>query len=212
MAEFNEEIDIYTSGKEGGPFGGTNMRYLLAKRFIQGDINNVSCNTTFADPTQFVLDRLRDIAFRTAVVAATVADPVLLFGNAELAQEGLSRVQNWTQNVEFIGQRHVVVYTVSIPFLACAVACSLLAVLAIVPLYWNARSEGVVLGSFNPLNVAHRFDAPLFQHIHEKDIETYVRKDQGLRTVEFVSKDLNNGDIETLKIVAADHNIAAIIE
>jgi hypothetical protein len=100
MAEFNEEIDIYTSGKEGGPFGGANIRHLLAKRFIRGDINNVSCSTTFGDPTQFVLNRLREMAFRTAVVAATVADPVLLFGNAELAQEGLSRAQNWTQNVE----------------------------------------------------------------------------------------------------------------
>jgi hypothetical protein len=213
MAEFNEEIDMYTSGKEGGTFGGANIRHLLAKRFIHGDINNVSCSTVFSDPTQFVLDRLREMAFRTAVVAATVADPVLLFGNAELAQQGLSRAQNWTQNVELIGQRQILVYSVSIPFLACAIACSLLAVVAIVPLYWKARSEAVVLGSFNPLNVAHIFDTPLLQHVNEKDIETYVRKDQGLMRVKFVSKDLDNGDeIGAVKIVAADHNIAAMTE
>jgi hypothetical protein len=209
MAEFNEEIDMYTSGKEGGSLGGANMRYLLAKRFIRGDINNVSCSTTFADPTQFVLDRLREMAFRTAVVAATVADPVLLFGNAELAREGLPQARNWTQNVELIGQRQIVVYTVSVPFLACAIACSLLAVVAIVPLYWKARSEVVVLGSFNPLNVAHIFDAPLFQDAHGKDIETYVRNDQGLRRVKILFKDLDDGDnTGAVRIVAADHNIA----
>ncbi|USP81703.1 hypothetical protein yc1106_08977 [Curvularia clavata] len=181
MAEFNEEIDIYSSGKKGGVFGSANMRHLLAKRFIDGDINDVNCSTTFRDPTQFVLDRLREMAFRTAVVAATVSDPVLLFGNAELAQEGLSRAQNWTQNVELIGQRQVAIYNVSIPFLTCAIVCSLLAVVAIVPLYWKARSEILVLRSFNPLDVAHIFDAPLFQCVHEKDMETYVRKELGLR-------------------------------
>jgi hypothetical protein len=213
MAEFNEEIDIYTGGKEGGTFGGANRRYLLAKRFIDGDINNVSCSTTFRDPTHFVLDRLREMAFRTAVVAATVVDPILLFGNAELAQEGLSRAQNWTQSVELIGQSHIAAYTVSIPFLACAIACSLLAVVAIVPLYWKARSEILVLRSFNPLDVAHVFDAPLLQYVHEKDMETYVRKEQGLRRVRCSSKELDNGDdVGAVRILPEDHDIAAVAE
>jgi putative intracellular protease/amidase len=213
MAEFNEEIDMYTDGKEGGPFGSTNIRHLLAKRFIHGDINNISCSTTFRDPTQFVLDRLREMAFRTAVVAATVADPVILFGNAELAQEGLSRAQNWTQNVDLIGQRHVVAYTVSIPFLACAIACSLLAVVAIVPLYWKARSEILVLRSFNPLDVAHVFDAPLLEHVHEKDMETYVRKEQGLMRVRCSSKQSDNDDdVGAVRILPEDRDIAAVAE
>jgi hypothetical protein len=213
MAEFNEEIDIYTSGKEGGPFGGTNIRHLLAKRFIHGDINNISCSTTFRDPTQFVLNRLREMAFRTAVVAATVADPVILFGNAELAQEGLPRTHNWTQNVEFIGQRRIVAYTVNIPFLACAVSCSLLAVVAIVPLYWKARSEILVLRSFNPLDVAHVFDAPLLQHVHEEDMETYVRKEQGLRRVRCSSKESDNGDdVRAVRIIPEHRDIPAATE
>jgi hypothetical protein len=213
MAQFNEEIDIYTGGKEGGPYSGANIRYLLAKRFIYGNINNVSCSTTFGDPTQFVLNRLREMAFRTAVAAALVADPVILFGNAELAQEGLSRAQNWTQNVELIGQRHIVAYTVSIPFLACAIACSLLAVVAIVPLYWKARSEILVLRSFNPLDVAHVFDAPLLQYVHEKDMETYVRKEQGLRRVRCSSKESDNGhDVGAVRILPEDRDIAAVAE
>jgi hypothetical protein len=213
MAQFNEEIDVYTSGKEGGPYGGANIRHLLAKRFIHGDINNVSCSTTFGDPTQFVLDRIREMAFRTAVVAATVADPVLLFGNAELAQEGLSRAQNWTQDVELIGQRHIVAYAVSIPFLVCAIACSLLAVVAIVPLYWKARSEIMVVRSFNPLDVAYVFGAPLLQYVHEKDMETYVRKEQGLRRVRCSSKESDDGDdVPAVIILHEEYDIAAVAE
>jgi hypothetical protein len=143
------------------------------------------------------------MAFRTAVVAATVADPVILFGNAELAQEGLPRTHNWTQNVEFIGQRRIVAYTVNIPFLACAVSCSLLAVVAIVPLYWKARSEILVLRSFNPLDVAHVFDAP----------ETYVRKEQGLRRVRCSSKESDNGDdVRAVRIIPEHRDIPAATE
>ncbi|CAI6332970.1 unnamed protein product [Periconia digitata] len=211
MAEFNEEIDMYTEGKEGGPSGGANRRYLLAKRFIHGDINNVSCSTTFGDPTQFVLNRLREMAFRAAAVAATVTDPAILFGNVELAQDGLSRAANWTQNVELIGQRRVVAYTVSIPFLACAVACSLLAVVAMAPLYWKARSEIVVLRSFNPLDVAHVFDAPLLHHVHDKDMETYVRKEQGLRRVRCSVKESQDGDSSrAMRIISGDRHTAAV--
>ncbi|PVI00698.1 hypothetical protein DM02DRAFT_718230 [Periconia macrospinosa] len=211
--EFNEEIDIYTGDTEGGPFSGSNMRYLLAKRFIHGDINNVSCSTTFEDPTQFVLNRLREIAFRTAVAAANVTDPVILFGNSELVQEGLSRALNWTQNVELIGQRRIVAYTVSIPYLACAIACSLLAVVAIVPLYWKARSEILVLRSFNPLDVAHVFGAPLLQDVREKDMESYVRKYQGLRRVRYSSKESDNGEeVGVVRILPEDRGTAAVAE
>jgi hypothetical protein len=213
MAEFNEEIDIYTGGKAGGPLSGTNYRYLLAKRFIHGDINNVSCSTTFADPTQFVLDRLREMAFRTAIAAATVTDPVTLFGNAELAQEGLSRAQNWTQHVELTGQRRIVAYTVSTPFLACAIACSLLAVVAVAPLYWKARREMLMLRSFNPLDIAHVFDAPFLQYVHEKDMEAYVRKEQGLMRVRCTIKESDDSDdVGAVKILLEDRDITAVAE
>jgi hypothetical protein len=153
------------------------------------------------------------VAFRTAVAAATVADPVILFGNAELAQESLSRAQNWTQDVDLIGQRRIVAYTVNYRFLACAIACSLLAVVAIVPLYWKARSETLVLRSFNPLDVAHVFDAPLLQNVHQKDMENYVRKEQGLRRVRYLLKESDNGDdVRAMRILPEDRDIAAVTE
>jgi hypothetical protein len=177
MAEFNEEISIY-SGGNGGLFAGANHGKLLAKRFINGNINSVSCSTTFSDPTQFVLNRLHDMAFRTAVAAAAITNPVLLFGNAQLAKQGQSLAQTWTQDVDVTGQRHFPAYMVSIPYLVCAVVCSLLAVAAILPLYWNARGDIVILRSFNPLDVAHLFDAPLLQDVYEADVGQHVRKEE----------------------------------
>jgi hypothetical protein len=204
MAEFNEEISIY-SGGNGGPFAGANPRFLLAKRFINGNINNVSCSTTFGDPSQFVFNRLREMAFRTAVSAAAVADSVLLFGNAELARQDLSRTQNWTQNVDVTGRKQFVAYTVSIPYLVCAVVCSLLAVAAILPLYWNARGNILVLRSFNPLEVANVFNAPLLQDVYEANVGIYVRKEEGLKRVRCSAKRWENrDDIGLVRVVPED--------
>jgi hypothetical protein len=186
MKEFNDEISI-DDGDDGYP-AGLNFGSLLAKRFINGNINNLNCSTAFEDPTQFILNRLREMAFRTAVAAAAVADSVLLFGNAELAQQDQSRAQNWTQIVDVTGQRQFVAYAVSIPYLVGAVLCSLLAVAAILPLYWNARGDILDLHSFNPLDVAHVFNAPLLQDVYETDVGSYVRKEEGLKRVRCSAK------------------------
>ena len=205
MEIFNEEIDIYADG-HGGPYTGNNPRFMLSKQFIHGNINDVSCSTTFEDPTQFVLNRLREMAFRTAVGAAAIADPVVIFGKAEFVQEGLSRAQNWTQNVDLVGERRLAAYTVNIPFLTCAVACSLLAVVAIIPLYWQARRDCLAIRSFNPLEVAHVFDAPLLQDVHEEDVESHVRKEPGLKRVRYSTKPPDSGnDARTMRITSEDH-------
>lgn len=123
----------------------------------------------------------------------------------------LLSAQNWTQSVELVGKRHVVAYTVSIPFLTCAIACSLLAVVAIAPLYWKARSEMLVLRSFNPLDVAHVSDGPLLQSVREKDMETYVRKEQGLGRVRCSSKESADGDgVGAVRILSEDRDVAAV--
>jgi hypothetical protein len=167
---------------------------LLAKRFIDGNINNASCSTTFRDPTQFVLDRLREIGFRTAVATAAVVDPVLLFGNAELAQQELSHAQKWTQNVDVNGQVRFVTYTANVPYMICAVIFSLLAVVAILPLYWDTRNDMLVPISFNPLNVAHVFDAPVLLDAYG-DMETYIQKEGGLKRVQYSTQGSDDGGL-----------------
>jgi hypothetical protein len=174
MSNFNEEISLYTGGKDGSVYaGGASMRVLLAKRFVNGgSINTLNCSTTFRNPTDFVLNRLREIAFRTAVAAAGFSDHDLLFGNAGLYQELQERAENWTQRVNVTGKKQFVAYTVNMTYLICAVGCSLLAVVAIMPLY---RGGGRVMHSFNPLDVVRFFEAPMMQDRHEKEAKVYVR-------------------------------------
>ncbi|KAF2466118.1 uncharacterized protein BDR25DRAFT_237763 [Lindgomyces ingoldianus] len=184
MAQFNQEISIYSNG---GGFitAGNDPRLLLGKRFLNGDINAVNCSSTFRDPTQFTLDRLREMAFRTAVAAANnVTDMNVLFGLSSLVEEGLPNIQNWTQRVSLKEQEKSIVFTISTPYLICAVVTSLLAVVAVVPLYWG-WNELPFPASFNPLVVANAFDTPLLQHVEEREIEKYIRGRYGLRSVRF---------------------------
>jgi hypothetical protein len=51
MAQFNQEVSIYPDG-DIGPFASLDARFVLAKGFIKGKINEVNCGTTFKDPTQ----------------------------------------------------------------------------------------------------------------------------------------------------------------
>lgn len=205
MAQFNQEIDLYEDG-DGGPFDGADNNFRLARQFINGDINNVNCNTTFRDPTQYVLNSLRQVAFRTAVTAgaANIAEPNVLFGNSTLAQESAALTRNWTQDVNVSGRRSIVAFSVSIPYLACAVVCSLLAVLAIVPLYWTARSERIAPPSFNPLDVARMFDAPLLRDAREEDIEDYVRKHDGLRRVRYGVRESDDSEEKVIMRVVSE--------
>ncbi|KAJ4364557.1 hypothetical protein N0V83_009153 [Neocucurbitaria cava] len=113
----SQEVFISADG-DGGPFAGSDSRLLLAKRFINGKITDVDCNTTFRDPTQYVLNRLRDMAFRTAVAAANITtDLDLLFGNHSLAQEGAPLLQNWTQQVDVVGKKWVAAFSVVVTYL-----------------------------------------------------------------------------------------------
>ncbi|KAJ4341956.1 hypothetical protein N0V95_007052 [Ascochyta clinopodiicola] len=211
--EFNEEVSIRPETGEGIYVSNgrdPSLPGLLAKRFINGSIWDLPCNTTFGDPTQFVLNRLREMAFRTAVGAAA-AEPNLLFGepfeeaNAKVVEEGLSLTRNWTQSIDVIGQRRVVAYAVSMPYLACAIVFSLLAVGSIAPLYWTSKGDETFTRSFNPLDTAQVFDAPLLQDVFEKDMDGYVRKDHGLRRVKCAEHAaVQNNDMVARRMVSDD--------
>lgn len=124
------------------------------------------------------------IAFRTAVAVANVTDMNDLFGLPSLVEQGLPLTQNWTQQVALTGERYMVTFSISILYLICSILSSLLAVVAIAPLYWNSWKGRAAPLSFNPLDVARVFEAPLLRDMeHEKNIEEYLRKENGLRRV-----------------------------
>jgi hypothetical protein len=83
-----------------------------------------------------------------------------LFFNSSLIDSGISNIRNWTQQVSVTQDKILVVYTISFPYFICAIIASLLAVVGVAPLYWRAWGLSRP-HSFNPLEVANAFDAPL---------------------------------------------------
>lgn len=93
-------------------------------------------------------------------------------------------IQNWTQNIELDTRETLAVYTVSIPFLVCAILTSLLAVAAVSPLFWG-WTEIKEAASFNPLEVARAFDAPLLRDFPNHGIEEHIRGEEGLQKARY---------------------------
>jgi hypothetical protein len=125
---------------------------------------------------------MRLLAFRTAVAATKITDMNDLFYNTSLIEPGLPFIQNWTQSVNVTGTETLTVYT--IPHLACAVVASLLGVAAVAPLYygwWELRRDV----SFNPLEVANVFDAPILKHVNRNVTAWRIAKQAGFRRVRY---------------------------
>jgi hypothetical protein len=118
------------------------------------------------------------MAFRAAVHAGNISKPEHRGLPAVLGPDYDDRarlmIQNWTQIVDVEGQKSIVTFNISIPYLISAVAVSLLSVAALAPFYWNWK-EGPPPLSFNPLHVANAFDAPLVQDAEKELVEQRVR-------------------------------------
>lgn len=223
MMEFNEKIAIDSDG--GGNVAAGNVLSLLSNRFVhRSGVGDADCGTTFDDPTQvfvlyirtlssistanqikYVFDKLRAIAFRTAVAAARVTDNATLFGPAEEVEQGYPLIGNWTQQVALKGEKRVSSFSISIPYLVCAVILSLLSVLAMAPTYWKLWTRKTILLTFNPLEVAHVFGAPILQHADsEKTMEAYIRKESGLRRIKHVTEESDDASGSSLAQMRPD--------
>jgi len=96
-------------------------------------------------------------------------------------------------------------------FLVCAVVVSLLVVVATLPFYRVAKGDIVVPPSFNPLDVAHIFGAPLLQDVYEADVGSYIRKEEGLKRVCCsVGQAERSEDIELMRVVLNDGEIPGL--
>ncbi|PSN65887.1 hypothetical protein BS50DRAFT_677221 [Corynespora cassiicola Philippines] len=183
--QFNQEISINSNNSDYTFLSNHDPRAILAKKFTNGRFDTGDCNTTFIDPTQYTLNHFRELAFRTAVSAANnVTDPKELFSTPSLSASGLHHTRNWTQTVDLAIRETLAVYTVSYVFLGCGIAVSLLSVAAITPLYWG-WTEVTGPTSFNPLDVARAFDAPVMEGLHGKGVEQMVRRREGGRGVRY---------------------------
>ncbi|EON66808.1 hypothetical protein W97_06210 [Coniosporium apollinis CBS 100218] len=205
QSQFNVELDMYLSDLAGGPgpAEGTTGLYTVARKHVAGGtadaINSLNCSTTFRDPTQHVLDRMREIAFRTAVAAASVTDMTVLFGNSSLVDSSLPLIQNWTQTVEYSARETRTVYSISYPHLFCAVAVSLLGVVAVIPLYDGWWELGRPI-SFNPLEIAKAFDAPILERVDGNAVKERIVEQSGLERVRYGVVDGDGGGRLRLKM------------
>lgn len=143
----------------GGPVTTWTVSGTLANQFMQNSNNSIK---TWGDPTDFMINQLRDISFRIALQAAK-----------DNATAG-----NATQTVEYTGSRSETVFVSNFSLVAAASAVNIVAVLAVLLTFkgWWALGRAV---SLSPLEIAKAFDAPLL-----RDAESNATSGQLGRQVE----------------------------
>jgi hypothetical protein len=71
----------------------------------------------------------------------------------------------------------------------------------------------VVLRSFNPLDVAHVFNAPLLRDMYDVAMASYVQKEEGLMRVRCSAKDsASSGDVGLVRARVEDRGITAVCQ
>ncbi|KAF2130903.1 hypothetical protein P153DRAFT_287946 [Dothidotthia symphoricarpi CBS 119687] len=105
-------------------------------------------NITFGDPMDYMLDTMREIAFRTSVRAGKDQDSY--------------NVTNAEQKVAYTGTATRSVYVTDFGYMAGAAAVSILSVLAVGLTFYGWWELGNNV-SLSPLDIARAFDAPLLK-------------------------------------------------
>lgn len=123
---------------------------------FEGLLSNIYFNDSsmsWSDPTDDILDGLRELSFRTSLYAAT--DTSLDHAGVDSAQGMLSN-----QTVAYTGHTIQALYSMDWRYMVGGLIVSLLAAFSVLPLFygfWNLGREV----SMNPFEIAMAFDAPL---------------------------------------------------
>jgi hypothetical protein len=152
-------------------YGGVNydMAGALANQFMEGDLTaRINHTATWRDPTDYMINQMRQLAFRTSLQAAN-DNPT---------------ASNATQTVEYVGRTSETVYETNFGFIAAAAALNLLAVLAIIPTYrgWWALGRQF---SLSPLEIARAFDAPILRDTEYNSTWKQISELVGERSVRY---------------------------
>lgn len=123
---------------------------------FEGLLSNIYFNdssSSWSDPTDDILNGLRELSFRTSIYAAT--DPSLDHTGVDSDQGMRSN-----QTVSYTGHTIQALYLMDWRYMVGGLVVSLLAALSVLPLFygfWNLDREV----SMNPFEIAMAFDAPL---------------------------------------------------
>jgi hypothetical protein len=140
----NYGADVFVQGSFAAPYA----------QFAQGTTNENFLDNTYSSPMDELLANIRDIMFRSsvAIVEHKVADYVWVDGTFQRDTQG-SNVPS--QTITHLGEYHIyhTVYKTNTLILGIGVGLMVVAVLAIMPLFWGFWRLGRKV-SMSPLEVA----------------------------------------------------------
>jgi hypothetical protein len=97
-------------------------------------------------------------------------------------EQNFTTAKNWTQSVNYIGTEMKPVYRTNWNYMAVAIVVSLLGVLGVAPLYYGWRDiPKSNIGSFNPIEIAKAFNAPLLDVVESARMSDIIGQVGGER-------------------------------
>jgi hypothetical protein len=133
-----------------GAIAATTLKGALANEMIRGNISD-SRDEKFDDPMESMLDKIREIAFRTAVRAGR--DESLKPNETDAVQQ-----------VAYRGSATYSIYITDFRYMIGAAALSIASILATSLCFWGWWQLGRTV-SLSPLEIAKAFDSPLLSQI-----------------------------------------------
>jgi hypothetical protein len=145
----------------------------LANQFMAGDLGALINHTVYwTDPTDYMLNQLRQIAFRMSLQAA----------------KDDAKASNATQTVSYTGTSTKTIFTTNFSLVAVAASLNILAVVAILPTYygwWTLKRKS----SMSPLETASAFAAPLLRDAGANGGWREILEKVGERSVKYMKVD-----------------------
>jgi hypothetical protein len=140
---------------------------------MAGDLGALINHTVYwTDPTDYMLNQLRQIAFRTSLQAA----------------KDDAKASNATQTVSYTGTSTKTIFTTNFSLVAVAASLNILAVVAILPTYygwWTLKRKS----SMSPLETARAFAAPLLRDAGANGGWREILEKVGERSVKYMKVD-----------------------
>jgi hypothetical protein len=155
-----------TASISGGNAVDTNtLKGALANQFMVG---NPNLDPYWLDPTNYMINQIRQIAFRASVQAAK--------DNATSS--------NATQFIQYTGDSAETIYVTDFRLIAIAAFLNILAIIVILPTYRGWWKLGRQF-SLSPLEIARAFGAPLLRETESNATWEHISEQVGARKVKY---------------------------
>lgn len=148
---------------------------------FEGLMSNLYYNdtsTSWSDPTDDILNAIRELSFRTSLYAAK--DTLL----KQTEDGGSSQAMRSNQTVQYTGYTSTALYSTEWPYMAAGLVVSFLAILGVLPLYRGFSELGRDV-SMNPFEIAKAFEAPLLANAGSNCKASGIARQVGNRHIQY---------------------------